>query len=268
MKRILITGAGGRIGRLLFDQLGDRYEVTATSRQPTDISTHVADLADLEAILPAFEGVDAIVHMGANAHVAAPWDEIVGPNVTGTYNVYEAARRCGVGQVIFASSNHAVSGWEIECGPSVYELADERTIDERAEIRPDSPYGFSKAAGEALGRQFVDLHGLRVHCLRIGWLLDAAGDADLFTQDVMGEVQPELGERDLKRRLRAIWLSHRDCVHLVDCCLRADHIPFGIYYGVSNNPRLFYDLGNARRDLGYDPVDSAPQDLGEEAGDR
>ena len=191
MKRVLITGAGGRIGRLLYDRLADRYEVRALSRRPLDIPAHVADIRDIDAIQPVFEGIDAVVHMAANAHVAAGWDEIVEANVHGTYNVYEASRRAGVGQVIFASSNHAVSGWEIECGPSLYELSDTRTIDERAEIRPDSPYGFSKAAGEALGRQFVDLHGLRVHCLRIGWLLDPAGDADLFSQDVTGEVRAD-----------------------------------------------------------------------------
>jgi nucleoside-diphosphate-sugar epimerase len=201
--------------------------------------------------------------MAADADPASTFESVVQNNVIGTRNVYEAARQAGVSQVIFASTNHAVSGWEIECGPSLYTLDDPRTIDEHAEIRPDSPYGWSKAAGEGLGRHYVDLHGLRVHVLRIGWVLDAAGDADPLTQDVLGETQPVLGERDLQRRLRAIWLSHRDCVHLVDCCLRADHIRFGIYYGVSNNPRLFYDLANARRDLGYAPQDSAPRELGE-----
>lgn len=268
MQRVLITGAAGRIGRVLQAQLAGQYAFSGLDYHPfpdAEIPFLQADIRDLAAIQPAFEGMDAVVHLAANPHVAGPFDDILQRNIIGTHNVYEAALRAGVGLVIFASTNHAVSGWEIECGPSVYDLDDPRRIDEHAEIRPDSHYGWSKAAGEGMGRQYVDLHGLRVHVIRIGWVLDEAGNADLFSQDVLGEVQPALGERDLQRRLRAIWLSHRDCAHLVDCCLRADEVRFGIYYGVSNNPRLFYDLSNARRDLGYAPQDSAPRELGEPA---
>lgn len=263
MKRVLITGAAGRIGRLLRERLTGRYEFVGLDVQPAEGVDYVGDIRDLDAIRPAFAGAGAVVHLAGNPHVAGHFDDMVAHNIVGTRNVYEAALRAGVGQVIFASTNHVVSGWEIECGPSLYDLSDPRAIDERAEIRPDSPYGWSKAAGEALGRTYADLFGLRVQIIRIGWVLDAAGDADLFSQDVTGEVAPPLSERDTRRRLRAIWLSHRDCAHLIDCCLRADHIGFGIYYGVSNNPRLFYDLANARRDLGYAPRDAAPRELGE-----
>ena len=58
-------------------------------------------------------------------------------------------------------------------------------------------------------------------------------------------------------RLRATWLSQRDCAHLIERCLAAPDIRFGIYYGISNNPRQFWDITKARRELGYDPQDSA-----------
>lgn len=262
-QRVLITGAAGRIGTVLGHRLGDRYELSGIDQRPAAFPCLNADIRDLAAIQPAFEGIDAVVHLAANPHVAGSFADMVEHNIAGTRNVYEAAKRAGVRLVMFASTNHVVSGWEIECGPSVYALDDTRTIDHNAEIRPDSPYGFSKAAGEALGRHYVDLHGLHVHVIRIGWVLDDAGNADPLTQDVSGETQPVLSERAVRRRLRAIWLSHDDCAHLVDRSLQSADVPFGIYYGVSNNPRLFYDLGKARRDLGYAPQDSAPRELGE-----
>ena len=57
------------------------------------------------------------------------------------------------------------------------------------------------------------------------------------------------------RNLR-IWLSHRDLVQLVEKSLAAN-IPFGIYYGISNNKGAFYDLSNARDELGFVPEDDA-----------
>jgi nucleoside-diphosphate-sugar epimerase len=76
---------------------------------------HRADIADLEAIAPAFEGVDTVVHLAADATSPnPPWSSILNNNVTGTYNVYEAARRAKVKRVVFASSGATVAGVESE----------------------------------------------------------------------------------------------------------------------------------------------------------
>jgi hypothetical protein len=53
---------------------------------------------------------------------------------------------------------------------------------------------------------------------------------------------------------RRIWLSHRDLVQLVEKSLTTS-VAFGIYYGVSNNRGAFWDISNARADLGFEPVD-------------
>jgi len=62
------------------------------------------------------------------------------------------------------------------------------------------------------------------------------------------------------RRYAATWLSHADLARLVDACLRSEHIAFGVYYGVSDNPFRFWTLDNARSDLGYWPQDAADAD--------
>ena len=56
--------------------------------------------------------------------------------------------------------------------------------------------------------------------------------------------------------MQSTWLSHRDLLQLVKCSLTAD-VEFGIYYGVSDNRKRFWDISNAERELGYRPQDDA-----------
>ena len=256
-KRVLITGAEGTIGTVLRAALGELYELRSLTRDRVDFPSHVADIADLEAIAPAFEEMDAVVHLAATASVSAPWEEVRDSNVVGTYNVYEAARRAGVGLVVFASSNHAIGMYEVEGAPEIYELDDPRVYDEKVELRPDSLYGVSKAYGEVLGRYYVDQHGLRVICLRIG---SVRGDDDPTALPSL-EAAPwkHLTPNQRRKRQRAVWLSKRDCAELVRCALDADDVRWAVVYGISDNPRQFWDLSSARELLGYEPQDRAPE---------
>src|SRR5919197_1540202 len=93
---VLVTGMSGLIGGAVRRQLGARYELSALNRRAVDgVPCHQADIADLDAIQPAFKGVDAVVHLAASVGTRAPFDEVLRANVVGTYNVFEAARRAG-----------------------------------------------------------------------------------------------------------------------------------------------------------------------------
>jgi len=137
--------------------------------------------------------------------------------------VFEAARRQGVRRVIYASSHHAVG---------FYRRA--RFIDQMVVPRPDGVYGVSKVFGEAVGRLFADKHGLSVACLRIGAFRDKPAD----------------------RRLLHVWLSPRDAVQLVGCCIDAPDYHFIVVYGVSNNTRNRYRNAGVEF-LGYRPQDKS-----------
>ena len=100
--------------------------------------------------------------------------------------------------------------------------------------RPDGIYGVSKVFGEGVGRLFADKHGLSVACLRIGAFRDKPND----------------------RRLLYVWLSPRDCVHLVQCCIDAPEYHFITVYGVSDNARGKY-RNTGLEFLGYRPQDKA-----------
>jgi uronate dehydrogenase len=228
MNRILITGAAGKIGSTLRAGLGGRYPVLRlTDIAPLDPARAGeeivrADLADLAAVEAAMQDVDCVVHLGAIPGEDI-WDKILPSNVVGTWNVFEAARRQGVRRVIYASSHHAVG---------FYRRA--RFIDQTVAPRPDGVYGVSKVFGEAVGRLFADKHGLSVACLRIGAFRDRPAD----------------------RRLLHVWLSPRDAVQLVGCCIDAPDYHFIVVYGVSNNTRNRYrNAGLAF--LGYRPQDNA-----------
>jgi len=223
--RVLITGAAGRIGTYLRDALpAAEWRLRLLDCRPFDDDQEVviADVQDSEALVAAMEGVDAVVHL-AGISVEAPLDEILGPNIEGTWRVFDAARRAGVPRVIYGGSNHAI-GFTPRSDLLTAEVP----------LRPDTNYGVSKAFGEAVARFYADRYGLRVACLRIG----------------------SCDDRPRSPRMLSTWLSPGDAVRLVDACLRAPKLDYAVVYGVSGNTRGWWDLQPAR-DLGYDPRDNA-----------
>jgi uronate dehydrogenase len=229
--RVLLTGAAGGIGTVLRGGLPARgwalrcLDVVPVPDVRPDEDHVVADVADLAAMTDATQGVDAVVHL-AGISGESTWDSILQANIQGTYAVLEAARRAGVSRVVFASSNHATG---FTPRPAAGQLGE---FDGPA--RPDTYYGVSKVAGEALGALYADRYGMDVVCLRIG------------------NASPE----PTQPRHLAIWLSPDDGVSLVDAALRAPSPGFAVVWGVSGNTRNWWDL-TAARALGYEPADDA-----------
>ena len=114
-ERILVTGMSGLIGGVVRAELEGDHALSALNRSDVvGVQTWRADLVDLDAIRPAFEGQDVVVHLAAKSGEQFTWEEFRDTNVVGTYNVLEAAREAGVKRVVFASSGATVSGWESE----------------------------------------------------------------------------------------------------------------------------------------------------------
>jgi NAD+ dependent glucose-6-phosphate dehydrogenase len=256
-KRVLITGIAGVIGHACVEHLADRYELTGLDlKDPGTVPTLVADIASLPAILPAFEGIDAVVHLAGNPSVHSPWEDVYGINILGTYNIYEACRLKGVPAVVFASSNHAIGAYEEEGIPEIYDLDDPRVYDHTVELRPDSLYGVSKIFGEAVGRYYQEYHGIRSYNLRIGSVRKDDNPRDPSVPQ--GTFWLELTPEQKYDRMRATWLSQRDCADLIATCIEAEHVPFAVVYGISDNPRKFWDISHAEALLGWKPRDRAP----------
>ncbi|MEO0368312.1 MAG: NAD(P)-dependent oxidoreductase, partial [Pseudomonadota bacterium] len=114
MKKIVLTGAAGRLGSYLREPLTKMADLVTSTDIVDDIGALYsgeeylkADLASLDQMLAVIEGADMVVHFGAYAD-EGPFDAILGPNIIGAYNVWEAAYQHQVRRVIYASSVHAV----------------------------------------------------------------------------------------------------------------------------------------------------------------
>jgi uronate dehydrogenase len=228
MQRVLITGAAGEIGRSLRTGLRGHYPVLRlldiAPQQEAEPGEEVVtlDLNDRLATEAAMEDVDIVIHLAAVTHEVG-FDDILAGNITTTYSVFEAARRAGVRRVVFASSHHVIG---------FYPRGE--TVGPDDPVRPDSFYAVSKVFGEALGRLYAEKYGLQVVCLRIG----------------------SFSERPTRPRQLSIWLSPRDCLQLVRCCLDAPAVGFTVVYGVSANSRSWWK-DEAAATLGYRPQDDA-----------
>jgi NAD+ dependent glucose-6-phosphate dehydrogenase len=256
--RVAVTGANGLVGRILVDGLTPDFDVRPVTRGRPMPGGVVAGLDDPDALVAAFDGCDAVVHLAAAATLEASWRDVLEANVIGVHNVFEAAVRAGVRRVVFASSNHVVGGYEIEHAPGIYDLEGGPTIAEDDEVRPDSYYGASKVFGEALARYHHDRDGLSVACLRIG---SVRADDDPYGHTVLGSAQwLPLDDNQRLARSRATWMSHRDCVELFRCALTST-TAWVVCYGTSANPRLIWSLDRARTELGFAPKDGAPAAL-------
>lgn len=243
-----ITGAGGLIGQILHERLADAYEVVGLDRRWRRRGGHWrrVDLTSAEKAAKAIRGAELVIDLAADASPTLAWKKAYRNNIFTTFNVFEAARLAGVRRVVYASSNHVTGVYEREQSyaaivEGLYDELDPESIPRVTTadpIRPDSLYGLSKAFGEAAGRWFADEYGLSVLCLRIG---------------TVNRV-----DRPTTARQFATLLTHRDLVALITACLEApDDLLFGVYYGVSDNTWRFWDIENARLDLGYEPRDNA-----------
>ncbi|WP_330254405.1 NAD(P)-dependent oxidoreductase [Nocardia sp. NBC_00565] len=229
--RILITGAGGGIGTLMRPRLRrpdrvlrllDLIELPApTSGERVEIVT--GSLTDAATMTAACRDVDAIIHLGGISREDS-WNNVLAANIDGTQTVLEAARQAGVSRVVLASSNHAVG----------FRGVGDELIPGDAAARPDTYYGVSKAAVEALGSLYHSRFGMDVICVRIGSCFERPHDV----------------------RGLSMWLSPNDCARLFEACLAAERPGYRVIWGVSANTRAVVSLREAE-ELGYRSEDDA-----------
>lgn len=230
LKRLVLTGAAGRLGSYLREPLTQLCEDLVSSDIVDDLGKLYpgeryvkADLAELNQIEPLLEGADMVVHFGAVGD-EAPFEEILGPNIVGAYNIWEAAHRQGVRRVVYASSIHAVGMHRKTDG-----------IDTNVPHRPDTYYGLAKCFAEDVASLYWDRRGIEAVCMRI---LSCA--------------------QVTNARALGTWLSYDDLIQLVTRAIDTPVTGFTVVYGVSNNDRAPV-RNTSSSHLGYRPKDNAEQ---------
>jgi len=251
-KRVLITGASGLIGGLVISQLGEKYELSGLSRRAVEGIPHrQADITDAEAIKPAFEGIDSVLHLAAatDDSITEHWDTTMATTVSGTLNVYEAAREAGVKRVVFMSSGCVQLGYEwddrypydvLANGPDDQVPETWPMVDLTWPVRPDSPYAVGKLFGENLGRLYADKHAISTLVIRLGAVLDS--------------------DRPTLRRLYPGYLSQSDCVQMIDKCLEApDDLLYDVFDAISDNRLRWRSTDHAKEVLGWKPIGNSDE---------
>jgi uronate dehydrogenase len=229
MSIVVITGAAGRIGTMLRSRLAaPGRTLRLVDVKPVAVASSeeavVASVTDAEAMVAACTGAEAVIHLGG-IPAEAPWERILDVNIRGTHTLFEAARVAGVNRVIFASSNHAVGFAPLASVP----------VPDYAFPAPDTYYGVSKVAGEALGALYSRRYGMDVICVRI---------LSCF-------------ERPLNTRALSTWLSPDDAGRLFQACLATPGPGFRVIFGVSDNTRGGWVSLEEARKLGYEPQDDS-----------
>ena len=230
MKKLVLTGAVGRLGSVLREPLSKLCDELISSDildAPETLFENEkfikADLGNLDEIVSLLEGADMVVHFGAIGD-EAPFETLLAPNFIGAYNIWEAAHRNQVRRVIYASSIHAVG---------MHKKTDFIGID--APHRPDTFYGLAKCFAEDLASLYWDKRGIESVCMRI------LSCATVTNSRAVGS-----------------WLSYDDLIHLVERSISTPITGFSIVYGVSNNDRAPVDNSKASH-LGYHPKDNAEE---------
>lgn len=228
MKKIVLTGAGGRLGSYLREPLCKMADELVSSDIVSDIGKlyaneryQAADLSKLDEIIALLDGADMVVHFGAIGD-EAPFEDILQANIYGAYTVWEAARQQGLRRVVYASSIHAVG---------MYPRQQTMTTD--MPHKPDTFYGLAKCFAEDLASLYWDKFQLESVCMRI------------FSCAQVTEA-----------RALGTWLSYDDLIQLVERAVDTPTTGFSIVYGISDNARSPVDNTNAKF-LGYKPKDNA-----------
>ncbi len=206
--RVLVTGGAGFIGRRLVRALAQAgTEVTVLDLLPfqhAGVTSLTGDIRDKAAVAEAVQpGMDAIVHLAALTSVVNSIDDPEGTyatNVAGTFNLLEAARTTGVTSFLLASTNAVVGN----VGDAV--------ITERSPMRPLSPYGATKAAGEMLLSCYAGVYGMTTCSMRFSNVYGPGMQAkDSFIPRLMRAARESKGVQ-----VRGDGSMMRDVVHVDD----------------------------------------------------
>jgi nucleoside-diphosphate-sugar epimerase len=212
VKRILVTGAAGRLGRVVLERLAGAGLATvaldrvgATGAAADRVVT--GEVGDPAVVREALDGVDAVVHLAAIAspNLGTP-EQVFGGNSLATFALLDAAGQAGVGRAVIASSQ---SIYGLAFSPQPLRPA-YVPIDEAHPLQVADPYALSKQADEATAAMAARRYGMTVVALRYPML---GGEERLREVGAAWRADPSLGARPLWAYLddrdaaEAAWLS-------------------------------------------------------------
>ena len=176
--RVAVTGSNGRLGRHITRELKlAGYDVVGLDRSSgADEGGFIqGSILDADCLAAAFAGADAVVHTAALLSRGNTQADIFEVNTRGTWMVFDAATRAGVGRVVSFSSECAVG----QCFQRVVRPPRYLPIDEAHPLEPQDAYSLSKQLGESIAARFRRAGGPSAVILRPTWVMFPISAAEL-----------------------------------------------------------------------------------------
>ncbi|MBT4889722.1 MAG: NAD(P)-dependent oxidoreductase [Rhodospirillales bacterium] len=271
MKRVLVTGASGRLGKYVVEALGIDFQVTAFDCNKPDFDCEFiqGDILDRVSVAQAVKNQDSVIHIAAlDADATGSESRFMQVNVEGVWNVFDCAREAGVKRIVHCSSVAAIN--ISPENPPQYLPVD---IDHPAD--PKEVYGLTKLLGEKIARRFFVLGGMDIICLRPTYIMqpDYLYDVVKLSAEADG-TQPPSPASDPS------WLSYgevipgsrsfvdpRDVATAFRAALEADDISWGIFTVASTDSHSdLPTLELVEREFGVKPEIRNPERYADRAG--
>lgn len=230
MRKILVTGGFGKIGKHFIQINSNKYEITVAdlvinkSTFSDNVTIKKVDLTNYETCLKLCEGIDTVIHLAGIVDPVSDSDEILNINIKTTQNIFKAAVISNCDRIIFASSAQTIEGYPTDI-----------QINKNMLVKPKNIYGVSKCFGEALAAYYAFNNRISAICLRIG--------AYEFPKDFT-----EMSARDL-----SAFLHPDDFNQLLVGCIETENIHHEVLNAISNNRYKRLDISEAKEKVGYKP---------------
>ena len=272
--KIAVTGGSGRVGGAIVDMALkrgdslvsiDRVENPAAQEIHPNLTYVQADITDYDAMVNAFRGCDAVVHMAAIPAPGSHPDQIVhNNNVVGSYNMLRAAVEVGVNRVCQASSVNAMG-----LAYSRWPRFDYFPVDEEHPSYNEDPYSLSKWICEEQGNSFARRYeNMVIASMRFHWVVSerpvatqAVGysQSDAGTKNLWGYTRFDSAARACLLSLSADYKGHEvffitgpeTVLDIPSLELKEKYFPNVEVRGDLSGNKSFFDCSKAERLLGW-----------------
>ena len=169
MKRILVTGSSGQLGRELVRQLKEKnFDVVGIDIAAAATTDYVVDIRNIGQINELTVRIDAIIHTAAihGKHYALsyPREEFIKTNIDGTFNLLNACVLNSVKKFLYVSTTSIYGNAMVDATKAVW-------VDENLIPNPRDIYDITKLTAELLCRDFFEKNQIEATVLRVSRFL-------------------------------------------------------------------------------------------------